>query len=100
MATYNKSEIMKRAHSLKKSIGYKTFSEALKHSWSFAKAEIGEREQDAKREAVYAQWRAEGEAKRQAEIKAEREKIKASGMDLHTYTMTNYYNERRRYYGD
>lgn len=92
MTIYNKSEIMKRAHSLKKSIGYKTFSEALKHSWSFAKAEIGEREQDAKREAVYAQWRAEGEAKRQAEIKAEREKIKASGMDLHTYTMTNFYN--------
>ena len=59
-----------------------------------------EKESKTQREAVYAQWRAEGEAKRQAEIKAEREKIKASGMDLHTYTMTNYYNERRRYYGD
>lgn len=91
-ARYNKSEIMKRAHELKIMMGYDTFSQALKHSWSVAKNEVREREQDAKNEVVYAQWRAEAEAKRKAEIEAEKARFEASGMDLHTYTMTNFYN--------
>lgn len=89
---YNKSEIMKRAHELKIMMGYDTFSQALKHSWSVAKNEVREREQDAKNEAIRAIWRAEAEAKRKAEIEAEKAIFEASGMDLHTYTMTNFYN--------
>lgn len=91
-ARYNKSEIMKRAHELKIMMGYDTFSQALKHSWLVAKNELREREQDAKNEAIYALWRAEAEAKRKAEIEAEKARFEASGMDLHTYTMTNFYN--------
>ena len=91
-ARYNKSEIMKRAHELKIMMGYDTFSQALKHSWQVAKNEVREREQDAKNEAIYAIWRAEAEAKRKAEIEAEKARFEASGMDFHTYTMTNFYD--------
>lgn len=92
MTTYNLSSIMKRAHELKRMMGYDTFSQALKHSWLVAKNEAREREEDAKRAAIYAQWRAEAESKRKAEIEVENARFEASGMDLHTYTMTNFYN--------
>lgn len=99
MKTYNKSEIMKRAHQLKKAIGYDTFSQALKHSWLVAKNEAREVEQRAAQEAIYATWAAQAEAKRKAEVEAENARIAESGLDLHAYTMRNYYSTNR-YNGD
>lgn len=91
---YNKSEIMKEAHSLYKSnnrFGW-SFSKSLSVSWSNSKQRIINAEVEAKNEAIRAMWKAKAEEKRQAEIEIERAKIEASGMDLHTYCMTEYYN--------
>lgn len=96
--TYNKSEIMKRAHQLKRIMGYDTFSQALKHSWLVAN-EVREREQDAKNAAIRAMWAAQHDAKRKAEVEAENARIAASGMDIHTYRMTEYY-ANNAYTGD
>ena len=91
---YNKSEIMKEAHSLhkfNKSIGW-NFGKSLSVAWSNAKQRIINEEVEAKNEAIRAMWKAKHEAKIKAEIEAERARIEASGMDLHTYCMTEYYN--------
>lgn len=99
MNKFSKSEIMKKAHMLKKVMGYKTFSEALKHSWQVVKAEVIEKEQNAKREAVFAKWKAEGEAKRKAEIAKEKENREKSGLSVHESKMISYY-QNNTYNGD
>lgn len=47
---------------------------------------------EAHNEAIRQLWSAKAEAKREAEMEAENAKFEACGMDLHTYTMTNFYN--------
>lgn len=92
-AIFNRSEIMKEAHRLhkgNKSMGW-SFSKALKVSWSNAKARIEAMTVEARNEAIRQMWREQAEAKRQAERQAEHEKFIASGMDIHSYTMSNYY---------
>lgn len=90
---------MKQAWKLKSMMGYSSFSEALKHAWLVAKNEVKEREIEAKNEAIRAHWKAEADAKRKAVADAEKAKITASGLDLHAYTMSNYY-ARHTYNGD
>lgn len=60
--TYNKKEIMKRAWELKTLMGYSIFSQALKHSWLVAKNEAIDKEQEVKRNAIYATRKAIYEA--------------------------------------
>lgn len=101
VSKYNKSEIMRNAHSFyksNKSFGW-SFSRSLSLAWNNAKQAIINAEVEARNEAIRAMWKAQAEAKRMADNEAERIRFEASGMDLHTYTMTNYYSERR-YYGD
>lgn len=91
---YNKSEIMKEAHNLYKSnnhFGW-SFSKSLSVAWDNAKMHIKNAKVEAKNEAIRAMWKAQAEAKHKAEIEAENARFIASGMDLHTYTMTNFYN--------
>lgn len=88
----DKSELMKEAHRLYKSNkNIWSFGKSLSVAWHNAKMRIKNAEIEAKNEAIRAMWKAEAEAKRKAEIEAENAKVLASGMDLHTYTMTNYY---------
>lgn len=98
-ARYNRSSIMTNAWKLKAMMGYSSFSQALKHAWLVAKNEVIERESEAKKEAIREEWRAKAEAKRIAEVDAEKALIAASGMDLHTYSMSNYY-AKHTYNGD
>lgn len=91
-AKYNKSEIMKEAHSLYKFNKSMGWSWSLSVAWSNAKTRILNAEIEAKNEAIRAMWAAQAEAKRKTEIEAENARFEASGTDLHTYTMTNYYN--------
>lgn len=68
--------------------------------WSFESA-YSHAKADARNEAIRQMWKEQAEAKRKVEIEAERERFEASGMDLHTYTMTEYYNRGSgAYYGD
>lgn len=90
-AKINRSELMKRAHSLKKVMGYETFSQALKHSWLIAKNELEEKRRNVENEAIRQIWKKQAEAKRQAERQIEENKFVTSGLDFHTYTMTNLY---------
>lgn len=89
---YNKSEIMKEAHRLYKCNKPMGWSWSLSVAWSNTKTRILNEEVEAKNEAIRAMWKAQAEAKRKAELEAEERRFKDSGMDLHTYTMTNYYN--------
>jgi len=105
---YNRSEIMKEAHerySWQKRNGV-SFGECLKQSWDDAKWQVitmeklarQDAEFKAREDARWAQIRAES-AKKNAEIDR---KLKAQGIDLHTYTMTNYYHNTScgTYFGD
>ena len=66
--------------------------------WTFDSA-YSHAKADARNEAIRAMWRDEAEAKRKAELEAENARFEASGMDLHSYTMTNYY-ANNAYNGD
>ncbi len=90
---------MSNAWKLKAMMGYSSFSQALKHAWLVAKNEVRERENEAKNEAVRAEWKAKADAKRKAEIEKEKSLITTSGMDLHTYSMKSYY-AKHAYNGD
>lgn len=68
-AKINRSEIMKQAHYLRKEMKM-TMSAALKQVWYVIKYQIEEAKRNAARLAQYAKWEAEGEAKRQAQILA------------------------------
>lgn len=89
---YNKSEIMKEAHRLFRCNKNMGWAWSLRTSWSNVKQRIINAEVEAKNEAIRVMWKAKAEEKRQAEIKIERAKIEASGMDLRTYCITEYYN--------
>lgn len=82
---------MKEAHQLHKSNKRMGWSWALRMSWMNAKTRVRNAEIEAKNEAIRQMWKKEAEAKQQAKIAAENARFEASGMDLHTYTMTNYY---------
>lgn len=89
---YNKSEIMREAHQLyrcNKSMGW---SWSLSVAWSNVKARILNKEVEARNAAIRAMWKAQAEEKAKAQREAEEVKFKASGMDIHTYTMSEYYN--------
>lgn len=86
MKAYNKSEIMKRAHSIYKKYRYMfpTFSSALIRAWEIEKANIAKAIRDA--EIATSTW------------------VPVTGFQFnennHADSLTNYYNEKRRYYGD
>lgn len=67
--------------------------------WSFESA-YSHAKVDAHNNAIRKMWAEEAKAKREAELQAEKARFEASGMDLHTYTMTNYYNRSSAYTGD
>lgn len=95
---YNKSEIMKEAWELyrfNRSFNW-SFGRCLTTAWRNAKQRIINAEVKVKNEAM---WKARVEERRQDKIKAEKAKIEASDMDVHTYFMTEYYN-RNGYQGD
>ena len=98
---YNKSEIMKEAHNLYKAnkrFGW-NFSKSLASAWNNTKLRLKAIEVEAKNEAIRAMWKAQHEAKIKAETEVENNTLQESGMNLHTYRMTNYY-ANNRYNGD
>lgn len=95
---FNKSNIMKVAHDYYKNYkrqGCETsFGMCLKISWAEEKSRVESEERALKR---YEEDKAEVQ-KRNAFVNAECERL---GVDLHTYTMMNYYNRPcGTYYGD
>lgn len=66
--------------------------------WSFSSA-YNHTKVDMQNKAIRQMWANEAEAKRQAEREAEEARFKAIGMNLHSYSMTNYY-ANNTYNGD
>lgn len=86
----NESQILKDA--------WNRYIAGYSKGWSFESA-YSHAKAEAHNQAVYLMWKQKADAKRQAAILAENAKIEESGLDLHTYSMVNFYN-RNSYNAD
>ena len=100
-ASYNKSQIMKQAWTMFRSkfYGYRTFAEALKMAWHYAKEEVARIKQVEARKAEQA---AADAARQEAKVETKQDKFyKESGKQMaNRYrNVTNGKNDWRVSYG-
>jgi len=69
---------------------WKMYLENYSKGWSW-KDMYHIAEVEAKNEAIRQMWKKQSEEKLQAKQRAENERFAASGMDIHSYTMSGYY---------
>lgn len=97
-ASYKKDIILNEAQILQNA--WSRYIANYSKGWSFESA-YSHAKADARDKAILELWKRQAEAKRKIEIENEKARLEASAMDLHTYTMSQYYNRGSySYYGD